>query len=480
MSKNTISLNFAIGCFILFSAFSCSPKTNEPVKVIEDVKPIVEEKMPENPCVRLVDLSGYEREEVETAYVLYKDLVKLKKFEDALPLWEKAYYGAPAANGSIKYQFEDGIAIYKHLYSTAQTEELKNAYVDTVMSIYDKRIECYGDPHYVDGRKAFDYYYTFQGQKTEAEIYDLFKSAIDGKGEKADYFIVNPFTKILSDRILKEEITIEEGGRYAELLVDVIDYGTNSGKNKEAWSIINDYAPSRLENLEGFKGLYSCAYYEKKYMQVFNENPEDCEVINSAYRRLLWGGCDKMSENVMLLKKAKGDNCYTPPPPPGKLRLAFDAYQEGKYNEAVNLFSEYVENTDDVDKKFKYNMLIAKIYYGDIKNYPKSRMFANKASEINPSSGEPYLLIGKLYASSGPLCGPGRGWDSQIVTWPAIDMFEKAKADPNYSEEAQKWIRTYWQYMPKKEDIFQRTIKAGSSFKVGCWIQRTTTVRTAD
>ena len=59
-------------------------------------------------------------------------------------------------------------------------------------------------------------------------------------------------------------------------------------------------------------------------------------------------------------------------------------------------------------------------------------------------------------------------------------MFEKAKKDPLVAQEAQKFIRTYWQYMPKKEDIFQRTIKAGSSFKVGCWINRTTTVRTAD
>ncbi|MBT8228677.1 MAG: hypothetical protein KJO50_00350, partial [Bacteroidia bacterium] len=105
---------------------------------------------------------------------------------------------------------------------------------------------------------------------------------------------------------------------------------------------------------------------------------------------------------------------------------------------------------------------------------------ALESAKYAPESGEPYLLIGKLYASSGPLCGPGRGWDSQIVTWPAIDMWEKAKKDPLVADEANKLIRTYWKYMPKKEDIFQRTIKAGSVFKVGCWINRNTTVRTAD
>ena len=91
------------------------------------------------------------------------------------------------------------------------------------------------------------------------------------------------------------------------------------------------------------------------------------------------------------------------------------------------------------------------------------------------------MLIGKLYASSGPLCGPGRGWDSQIVTWPAIDKWQYAKSiDPSVAEESDKLVRQYWQYMPKKEDIFFRQIAAGSSVRVGCWIQENTTVRTAD
>lgn len=95
--------------------------------------------------------------------------------------------------------------------------------------------------------------------------------------------------------------------------------------------------------------------------------------------------------------------------------------------------------------------------------------------------GEPYILIGRLYASSGPLCGPGRGWDSQIVVWPALDMWSKAKRiDPSVAAEANKWIGRYRQYMPKKEDVFIRNLKVGASFRVGCWIQETTTIRTAD
>jgi len=90
------------------------------------------------------------------------------------------------------------------------------------------------------------------------------------------------------------------------------------------------------------------------------------------------------------------------------------------------------------------------------------------------------LLIGRLYASSGPLCGPGRGWDSQVVVWPAIDKWRYAKRiDPTIAGEADNLINDYEKYMPSIDDIFQRTLSVGQKFRVGCWIQETTTIRPA-
>jgi len=90
------------------------------------------------------------------------------------------------------------------------------------------------------------------------------------------------------------------------------------------------------------------------------------------------------------------------------------------------------------------------------------------------------LLIGRLYASSGPRCGSGRGWNSQIVTWPAIDMWNKAKSvDASVTGEANKMIAKYRKFMPTKEDIFLRGLKEGQSFKIGCWINTKTVIRAA-
>ena len=74
---------------------------------------------------------------------------------------------------------------------------------------------------------------------------------------------------------------------------------------------------------------------------------------------------------------------------------------------------------------------------------------------------------------------PGTGFDSQVVTWPAIDMWQRAKSiDGSVAGKANQLIGRYTQYMPSKSDIFQRGIAEGSTYKVGCWIQETTRVRT--
>jgi len=462
---------------------ACTPKTTEKVVEAETAPPPKqEEQLITNPCRMLSDLSANEKEDATTAYALYRDYIKSKDYKTALTIWEKAYYAAPAANGRIKYQFDDGIKIYKSFYDETTDIKLKKTYHDTIMSIYDKRAECYPDPGYVEGRKAFDKYYYYSEVSTQDEAYELFKQALDQKGEKSNYFVINPMTGIIADKLINEKISFEEGRKYIGILLNAIEYGNaNCGSKCSTWEVINSYAPARLENLEGIKGLYDCQYYEKKYLALLAQDPTNCEVINTAYSRLLYGGCDPGSASVTQVKEAKDTNCYTPPPPPGPLRMAFDAYNGGQYSEAIGLFENFVNKTDDVEKKAKYTLLIAKIYYGDLKKFSKARKYALNAAKLKSNWGEPYLLIGKLYASSGPLCGPGTGWDSQVVTWAAIDKFEYAKKiDSSAATEANKWITRYKQYMPTKEDVFFRRLKVGDSFTVPCWIQEKTTIRTAD
>lgn len=457
--------------------FACTPKVAE----VAEEKPTIVVK--EVPCPSFADISGYQREQAENAFVLYKDYFGLGKYKEALPLWRQAYTLAPGSNGRVKSHFDDGVTLYADLISKSTDRDLQQKYMDTINQIYAKRELCFPVDADYYGQKGFDYYYKLKDYVDEQTIYDIFKKSIDMSPDKVPYFIINPFTKVLYDKVNAGTADNKEASSYAIKMTNAVKNGlaTCKGAACDSWNIINEYAPDLLGSLEGVDGFYDCNYYTDKYFAAFQSSPEDCEVINTALSRMLRGGCDENGENITLIKQAKEDKCFTPPPPPGLLRQAYDAYQAGNYTLAVQLFNQYVIENDDPEKQAKYTLLIAKIYYGDIKNYPKSREYAKKAANYKSGWGEPFILIGKLYASSGPLCGPGRGWDSQIVTWPAIDMFQYAKKiDPAVAVEANKWINTYSKYMPNKEDIFIRSIKAGSTYRVPCWIQENTIVRTSD
>ncbi|MEL7123917.1 MAG: hypothetical protein AAFO07_31050, partial [Bacteroidota bacterium] len=58
--------------------------------------------------------------------------------------------------------------------------------------------------------------------------------------------------------------------------------------------------------------------------------------------------------------------------------------------------------------------------------------------------------------------------------------YKAKQVDPDVTLEANKWINRYSRFMPKREDVFIRNLKSGDSFFVGCWIQRSTRIRTAD
>jgi tetratricopeptide (TPR) repeat protein len=432
------------------------------------------------PCKMIMDYRH--TEEIEGYFWIFRNSLRLGDYDHAYEYWKKAFYTAPGANGKVRYHFDDGISIFKHFYDNEQDEVKKLRWLDSIDFVYDKRLECFGETAHVAGRRAFDYYYFFSDHRSIDTIYSLFATSVDIDRKKTEYFVINPFSRLLLDLFLDGRIDTLEAKHYTNLLLDAIEYGPANCKGEvcNAWEIVKDYAPFILESFEPIPDFYPSDYYRRKYLPLYAKDITSCDSIDLIYRKLLWGSLDLNGPEFADLLEEKRTRCYVPPPEPGPLTRAFNLYNQGKYRQAIETFIEYIDRTDDIERKARYTLLISKIYYVDLKNFPMSRTWALRAADLRPGWGEPYIMIGKLYASSGPLCGPGRGWDSQIVTWPAIDKFEQARRiDPNVAAEANKLISQYEQYMPEREDIHQRLLKEGDEFRIGCWINETTRIRAA-
>lgn len=462
----------AIGLFT-----SCSPKTA--VTSTEDAEQ-EEQKMEQEqkrPCKIFSD-ADYPGEARE-AHVLYRDFLKNNSYEEAFGYWQKAYRMAPAADGNRDYHFTDGVRLYKWKYDQAESTAEKDSLWSEIEKLYTKAAECYPDKAVAyKGLKAFELFYNFPGRAENKEIYDLFAAVVEANGKQTPVYVINPFTDVLIKAVQAGEADTVQARSMVDTLKAALEYGLNhsTGANLEAFKIVESYAPSRFKELETVQGFYGCDYYVENYYHLFEENPQDCDQIRLVTSRLKWGGCDQNTPEYQKLLAAYKDNCQVSA---GPLKQAYDCLNEADYTCAIEKFQLAADNTDDTEKKARYTLLISKIYYSHLRNFPRSREYALKAAEIRPSWGEPYMLIGRLYASSGPLCGPGRGWDSQVVTWIAIDMWQKAKSiDPSVTAEANKFIAQYRQYMPTTEDVFQNPdINEGDSYFIPCWIQRSTRVR---
>lgn len=468
---------------VLVLLAGCSPKTGQqtatPTQPTQPTTPQPTADAGLSPCKKFSD--ARDPDQASTNYVLYRDFLKVNDWTSAYNYWRQVYQEAPAADGKRATVFNDGVRFYEYFMTQTQDSSKIKAYVDSVFMMYEQMERCYPEDSYADARKAFDIYYKYPSSGTPLEAYQLFKSTVDKYGLKTPDFVLNPFTALLTDLYFENKISMEEAQKYQQQVRAILANGLANCKEKdcERWRIIDQFAPDRLTAFETVRGFYDCDYYINKYYNDFANAKTDCDVIREVYTWMRWGGCDSTNVKFAEIVAAGNENCRTEPTA-GPLSIANTCLENNDYECAIENYEKAAAEVSDANRKGKILLTIARIYYSHKKNFSRARQYAQRAADVNPGWGEPYILIGRLYASSGPLCGPGRGWDSQVVVWPAIDMWNRAKrVDSSVSAEANRWIGRYSQYMPSVEEIFQRNLKEGDSYFVGCWIQESTTIRAA-
>jgi hypothetical protein len=467
---------------LVLGLMMCTPKITEEVAKTPVTTPKKTTELEEDlsPCPKFKDAP--DPDQAEDNYVLYRDFLKANNLPRAFELWKKVYAISPAADGKRNTVYSDGIFFYEFFITQIEDSIKREEYIDAVFDLYNQIEVCYPQAGgYVDARRAFDYYYKYPNRKSKVEIYKLFKKSIDRDGLNVNDFAINPFTALLVELQQEEVVDNAEAQKYEQLIRAIIANGLKKceGVYCERWKVINDYAPERLRAFEVIKDFYDCDYYKNQYFKDFEVAQTDCDTIRLVFSRLKWGGCPNEDPMMAQVIAAGNKNCVEETTP-GAAKQGYDCLRNADYDCALEQLKKAADEATDAARKADLILLISKIYYTHLRNFSLARTWALRASEVRPNWGEPYMLIGRLYASSGPLCGSGTGWDSQVVTWVAIDMWNKAKqVDPSVAKEANQYIARYTQYMPSIEDIFSRKYQEGGRFFVPCWIQESTTIRAA-
>jgi tetratricopeptide (TPR) repeat protein len=142
--------------------------------------------------------------------------------------------------------------------------------------------------------------------------------------------------------------------------------------------------------------------------------------------------------------------------------------KKNELSKSLKYFEEAVELCPDCPERENY-LLKAGQVASALKMTSKARSYANKVLDINPGSGDAYLLIGDVIAASSASCDDGK-LGARSVYWLASDYYQKAKrVDPSVSDKADKKIASAASQYPSREDLFAFGKKEGESFNVSCF-----------
>jgi hypothetical protein len=437
-----------------------------------------------------------QEDDLRNAHSIYRQALKINDYTIAFSNWEKAYNGAPAADGKRDYHFIDGAALYKHKFEAATDEAQKKEFADKVIELYDAAIACYQSRgivlpcstdecydqkiSFVEGRKAYDMFYTFR--MPYDDIGKSLEKAVALGGNKTEYIVFAPYTEVVIYQFTNDKMTAPRAREIYEELNAIADYNIENNKKLGTYyQQAKDAMNGRFAYIE--RQIFDCEYFKEKLRPDYDADPDNPEVIKNVLAILKGQGCEPgdplydeldtkykawvEEENARRLAEFKANN---------PAFIAKDLYDQGKYNEAISKYQEAIDSEEDTAKKAEYLFGIASIQYRKLQQYSDARRTALQAAKIREGWGRPYMLIGDMYGSSARSCGDS--WNQRLAILAAMDKYSYAKSlDPDVAEEAQDRISKYYGSMPSQDEGFMRGIKAGQTVKVGCWIGETVRVR---
>jgi len=385
---------------------------------------------------------------------------------DAFGPWRQVFLNCPAARLGT---YVDGVKMLTYYIKREKDEELKNAYIDTLMMVYDVRIENFGKEGFVLGRKGVGLY---QLRVTDYEkAFEILTKSVELEGD-ASYpdvmvFLMRGTKKMIDEGKIEEDVIFDN----YDLCSKIIEVNIEANKD-------NERKLSNWQNVRGnidliFEPFATCEAIIKIYSPKFQENPEDLKML-------------KKLTKLLDRKKCTDDQLYfdatvklydLDPSPESAYMIGKMLMKNQKYSEAIDYLKEG-DKLEDNETRADCFLYIAECYR--IQNsYSSARTYALKSAGERPDDGNPYIIIGDMYAASTKNCG-SNDLEKKAVYWVAVDKYRQAKrVDPDIADIANDRINSYSIYFPIKDDIFFHGLNEGDEYFVECWINEKTTIRAA-
>lgn len=411
---------------------------------------------PENPEMRA---------KAEESKVLYEDALRAGQVKQAAAPLNWLLKNTPNLHSSL---YINGAEVYSKLASQAKDPARKKVYVDSLMIIYDMRIQNCGDEANVMNRKALSFL-QFNANDQPAESLQMLDKAFELSGVNIlDGTLVPYFQVVRLNKMKFKKMTDEEALQRYDKLIELIDTKIQLAQSKGKSIDRLEKIKSQVDEILITMVDINCDFVRKNLGPKFKQNPEDIETAKKIFSFMLK---DKCTDDPLWLEAAEAIHKQEP----NNCSLAKNLGIIYLSKEDIEKGEKYLKEAQGIctDGPDKAEILL---YLGSIESKKGNRsgardLFRQAAAADAGTAKQAYEKIGDLYLNSFDVCAKKVSKvDDRLVYLIAYDYYQKAG-------ESRK-MAIAKDGFPSKEEIFEENIQAGSSKNVGCWIDETTTIRT--
>jgi len=408
-------------------------------------------------------------------YTLYDQSYKQKNYKLCLPSWRNLFNKYPKSSVNI---YIHGAAMYESFIESAKDKETKDAYVDTLINIYEQRTKYFDQKGYVLGREGTDLlkYKLAEKNRRDEEIksilkegYGKLKESLETEKENSEIANLVVYMQATKRLFLMGELSKEDVAGNYQILSGIIDKNLKKDTKSERYTTAKEI----VDELFRTSGAADCEALTALYTTQLEGMTNDVEALKKMLRILDKQNCTDGN----LFEKASKKLFQLDPSPEAAFNMARLFVKKNNFKQAKDYYLNAISSETD-------KVLLSKYYYElglftliKEKDYRQSCDYAKKSIANNPEYGDAYILEGDIYAQYSKFYGKNN-FEHQSLYWLAVDCYTKAKrVDPDVFAKANSKIKIYKQYFPDKETLFFQGFQPGQKYTIGSWINKSTITR---
>ena len=412
-----------------------------------------------------------QRKENILASTFLKEELNNRNYNQAAKYLQQLLQNCPAASENT---YANGIKLYKMKVNRAKSLAEKNGYVDSLLLLYDIRLQYFGahpkrGKAYILDRKAREHL-TYRESDREG-IRSDFEAAIAAQVEvngTADPELVAIYFKNLCDDYSNDIVD-------AMTIVNAYDTNAKYFENLDASQA--EYK-SQFETCFGASGAASCENLQKIFEPKIAATPNDETLLAQTFQLMAKANC----ESDFFL--SVGEMYYNLNPQSSVAMLLAQIFQNKKdFAKANQYLREALAKEIVAEEREK---LLARIGILEMtaNNYAAAIKAFNESINIDETDddGLAIYFLAQCYVAGSKDCSTELSKHS--VYWLAYDLVQKALpllevTDAAVATNAKSLANSYRSVFPTAEECFFAELKEGATYTIGCGLAKglTTKVR---